>query len=168
MSDVLTSRDMTLALRLKAVRMYIYPIISYGDETWTFYKDTTNKIEAFEMWVYRRIARISWKDKVSNEDVLKRLGVKRELLSSMKINKLTYFGHITRHESLQKTILTWKVEGGRGKGRPRRQWYDDVKEWTGNKLSANIRLAEDRVAWRKIARQPRDCAVRTNSQRDDT
>ena len=52
MSDVLTSRDMTLALRLKAVRMYIYPIISYGDETWTFYKDTTNNIEAFEMWVH--------------------------------------------------------------------------------------------------------------------
>ena len=168
MSDVLTSRDMTLALRLKAVRMYIYPIISYGDETWTFYKDTINKIEAFEMWVYRRLACISWKDRVSNADVLERLGVKRELLSTMKINKLTYFGHIIRHESLQKTILTGKVEGGRGRGRPRRQWYDDVKEWTGNKMSVNIRLAEDRVAWRKVARQPRDCAVRTNSQRDDT
>ena len=95
MSDVLTSRDMTLALRLKAVRMYIYPIISYGDETWTFYKDTANKIEAFARWVYRRIVCTSWEDKVSNADVLKRLGVKRELLSSMKI-KLTYFVHITR------------------------------------------------------------------------
>ena len=82
----------------------------------------------------------------------------------MKINKLTYFGHIIRHESLQKTILTGKVEGGRGRGRPRRQWYDDVKEWTGNKMSVNIRLAEDRVAWRKVARQPRDCAVRTNCE----
>ena len=90
MSDILTSRDISIALRLKAVSMYIYPIVLYGDESWTWYKDCSDKIEAFEMWIYRKLARISYTERVRNKNVLKRLKVK-ELLNKSEAHKLSYF-----------------------------------------------------------------------------
>ena len=65
---------------------------------------------------------------------MSKLGVERELLSEIRTHKLSYFGHITRHDDLQKTVLTGKIDGKRGRGRPRRQWYDDMKEWTGKQI----------------------------------
>ena len=169
MSDILTSRDISLALRLKAVSMYIYPIVLYGDESWTWYKDCSDKIEAFEMWIYRKMARISYTERVKNEDVLKRLKVKRELLNKSKSHKLSYFGHIVRHESIQKTVLEGRMEGRRGRGRPRRQWVDDIKDWSGKQLRECTRLAQDRVAWRRLARRPRENAARPRTaRREDT
>ena len=154
MSDILTSRDISLKLRLKIISLYIYPIILYGDETWTLYTETINRIEAFEMWIFRRLARVSYKDRVTNIEVLRRLGVKRELLARIKKDKLSYFGHVIRHEGIQKTVLTGKVEGRRGRGRPRRKWTDDVREWTGRSMTECSTLAQNRAAWRTIASQP--------------
>ena len=121
MSDILTSRDISLKLRLKIISLYIYPIILYGDETWTLYTETINRIEAFEMWIFRRLARVSYKDRVTNIEVLRRLGVKRELLARIKKDKLSYFGYVMRHEGIQETVLTEKGEGRRDRGRPRRK-----------------------------------------------
>ena len=119
--------------------------------------------------MFRRIAKISWKDRVTNEEVLHKLGVKKELLTKTKTHKLSYFGHVTRHENIQKTILTGRIEGKRGRGRPRRQWGDDVKEWTGMQLSECMSLAKDREAWRVMARRPRGCTDQPRSaRRDDT
>ena len=78
MGNILTSKDITLALRIRLVKCYIYPIVLYGAETWTLLKESEKRIDAFEMWIFRRMARISWKEKVRNEDVLARLGVIRE------------------------------------------------------------------------------------------
>ena len=87
---------------------------------------------------------------------LSTLGVERGLLSQIRIHKLSYFGHIARHDSLQKTVLTGRIDGRRGRGRPRRQWYDDIKEWTGNELCTNIKLAQGRVTWRSVASRPKN------------
>ena len=169
MSDILTSRDISLALRLKAVNMYIYPIVLHGDKSWTWYKECSDKIEAFEMWVYRKMARISYTERVKNEDVLKRLKVKKELLNKSKSHKLSYFGHIVRHESIQKTVLEGRMEGSRGRGRPRRQWVDDIKDWSGKQPRECTRLAQDRKAWRRMARLPRENAARPRiARREDT
>ena len=97
------------------------------------------------MWIFRRMARISWKEKVRNEDVLARLGVRRELLQTAKTNNLSYFGHIARHDCLPKTILTGIQEGKRKRGRPRRMWTDDIKDWTKKKMTECMYLAQDRV-----------------------
>ena len=100
------SRDISLSLKLKAISLYVYSILLYGEVTWTLYVDSIKKLEALEMWIFRRLARVSYKDRVTNEEVLRRLGVKRELLSKIRSHKLSYFGPIARHDSLQKTVLT--------------------------------------------------------------
>ena len=128
----------------------------HNEATWTLYVEPIKKIETLEMWIFRRLARVSYKDRVTNEEVLRRLGVKRELLSKIRSHKLSYFGHIARHDSLQKTVLTGRVKGKRGRGRPRRQWYHDIKMWTGNQLYNNIKLAQDREIWRSMASRPQN------------
>ena len=80
-----------------------------------------------------------------------RLGVERGLLSQKRTHKMSYFGRIPRHDNLQKKALLGRIDGRRGRGRPRCQWYDDIKEWTGNQLYRNIKLAQDRVTWRSVA-----------------
>ena len=154
MKSILTSKDITFPLRIRLVKCYIYPIILYGSETWTLLKESEKKIEAFEMWMFRTMAKISWKEKIKNEEVLKRLGVQRELTRTMKIKKLIYFGHTIRHDCLPRTVLTGIQEGRRRRGRPRRTWVNDIKDWTGRRLSECLHLAQDRRTWRSVARRP--------------
>ena len=139
---------------MKLVNVYVFPILTYGNESWTFYADTKRRIEAFEMWVFRKMGKISWTEKMRNEDVLIKLGVCRKLLVKMKRLKLQYFGHVMRHDTFQKQIVTSKFDGKRARGRPRRTWLDDVKEWTGLGINKYSHIANDRKAWRTLASRP--------------
>ena len=130
-------------------------VFTYGCETWTINKHIENKINAFEMWILRKIANVKWSDKVTNEDVCLKLNVERTLLKTIKSRKLGYFGHIKRHHSIKKEILEGKVNGRRGRGRPPRRWDDDVKDWTKMDLSTCTRAAENRDVWREVTRLPR-------------
>ena len=105
-----------------------------------------NKLEAFEMWCYRRILRISWKDRVTNPSVLQRLHKDRELLSVIKRRKLEYFGHIVRGPKykLLQTILQGHVEGKRRVGRKNLSWLRNLKAWSGLSGGELFRLASDR------------------------
>ena len=108
---------------------------------------------AFKIKCYRKILRISWTEKVSNEEVLKKIGIESPtLLQNIKKLKLGYFGHTTRHESLEKHILEAKVEGKRGRGRPTRRWGKDIQDWLGMTTQAS-RLAGDRLMFRKTVRE---------------
>ena len=149
------SRDISLDLRLRAINLYVYSTLLYGDEMWTLYVQSTKKLKALEMWIFKRLARVSFKDRVTNEEILSTLGVERGLLSQIRTHKLSYYGHIARH-NLQKTVLTCRTDGRRVRGRPRRQWYDDIKEWTGHQLYTNIKLAQDHVTWRSVASRPQN------------
>ena len=91
----------------------------YESETWTLTEALEKKIEAFEMWCFRRMERVSWKQRMKNTIVLKKVGTKRQLLAIIKERKLKYFGHIKRSNSIQKFILEGKVKGKRGVGRRR-------------------------------------------------
>ena len=103
----------------------------------------SKRITAFEMKCYRKLKRISWTDKISNEIVLSRIGIKAPtLLQNIKKLKLGYFGHIKRHMSLEKYIPEAKIEGRRG--RPVRGWEQDVENWLGTTATQAGRLAEDR------------------------
>ena len=148
------SRDISLDLRLRAINLYVYSILLYGDETWTLYVESTKKLEALKMRIFKSLARVTYKDSETNEKVLSRLGVEGGLLCQIRTHKLSYFGHIARHDSLQKTVLIDRIDGRRGRGRPRRQWYDDITEWIGNQLYTNIMLAQDRVTWKSLASRP--------------
>ena len=110
------------------------------------------KIEAFEMWTYRRILRISWKEKTSNKVVLQTMNLEEtELLKSIKRKKLSYFGHTRRHDSLQKLIMEGKVDGSRGRGRRRKSWTGNIAEMTNMKVNEAAETAMERDRWRTMA-----------------
>ena len=154
MYKVLTSRQISMELRHRLLVCYVFSVILYGCETWTLTKALTDKIEACEMWFFRRMGKISWKQKLTNEEVLEKLNTQRSLMQTIKSRKLKFFGHTKRHDSIMKTILEGKVEGKRPQGRPRAQWCDNIKQWTGRSLADCTRMAEDRDLWRRASSQP--------------
>ena len=156
MSNILTSRHISTNLRLRLAKCYVYSTLTYGCETRTLSKDSENRINAFEMWVFRRIERIKWTDKITNEEVCRRLNVEKTLLTDIKTRKLNYFGHVKRHNTIKKDILEAKLEGKRAQGRQRRRWEDDVKSWTGLNFEECTRAAGRREDWRAISRLPRN------------
>ena len=118
------------------------------------------RIEACEMWFLRRMGKISYKDRITNDEVLKRLNTKRTLLDTIKSRKMKFFGHTKRHESIMKNIVEGKLEGTRPRGRPRAQWSDNIKQWSGLSLTTCTRLAEDREQWRQISSLPQSGTTR--------
>ena len=135
----------------KMIRSYIWSVVTYGSEAWTINKEVPDMINAFKCWVYRRVLKISWKDRVSNKEVLERIGIKTHLLSSIAKRKAAFFGHICRGSS-GKDILTnleGRVVGTRSQGAQRRKWTDDVKDWFNIKDYGSLkRLSEE--AWKLL------------------
>ena len=116
----------------------------YASETWTIHKDSWNKIEAFEMWLLRKMMKISYTSHTSNEEVLKMTKSKRFLKAEIINRKTQYFGHIIRKGKLQRLLLEGKMEGKRGRGRPRRAWFHDISEATGESYVQCVRRAQRR------------------------
>ncbi|KAJ8023400.1 hypothetical protein HOLleu_35835 [Holothuria leucospilota] len=103
------------------------------------------------MWLYRKMLKVSYKDSMSNEDVLNRVKAKKKLLSELKNRKLQYVGYILRSSGLQKQLLEGKVGTRRLRWRPRNTWWADIRKWTGKSLNYLARTAEDRTKWRAMA-----------------
>lgn len=123
MKPLLTSRDLSLKTKIRLAKCYVFSILLYGVEAWTLTDLLMKKLEAFEMWVYRRIMRVSWTDRITNEEVLRRLGKQREISFTIKKRKMEYFGHIMRHEKYRilQLILQGKTDSKRGPGRRRHE-----------------------------------------------
>ena len=150
MRDVLTSKSLTLKTRKRLVRCYVLSTFLYSAETWTITTDMENKINAFEMWIYRRMLKISYQDHITNEEVLKRVNETPMLLKEIKRRKLQYLGHIIRGDEIQKDLIEGKVEGTRKRGRPRSSWLGEIEKWTGKKMIQLTRLATNRFCWRTM------------------
>ena len=133
MSKVLTSRNINIQRRKRASKCCIWSTLLHGSETWTLTKAIQNKPEAFEMWIYRRMMRISWTKHKSNEEIQEMTNSKRSLIVTIKKRKLQYFGHLIRQNGIQRLLLEGTIEGKRGHGRPRMMWMDNIKDWTGLK-----------------------------------
>lgn len=149
--------NLKLGIKVRILQTYVFSICSYACETWTLNASVKRRINAFEMWCYRRILRISWKDRRSNAEVLQKMKTKRRLLPTIVKRKLQFAGHILRGSGglLSTAALEGRINGRRGRGRPRRNWIDDVREWTGiYNYGAIKRKAEDRVLWRNMAANP--------------
>ncbi len=112
MSKTFTSKRLKTKTKIRILKCYIFSIFTYGSEAWTLSKVLEQKIEAFEIWCYRWMANISWKDKVTNENVLKKLDMKRTLLKDVQKRKLRYYGHVKRKNNFLTTAME---EGMRGK-----------------------------------------------------
>ncbi|KAI8500917.1 hypothetical protein Bbelb_210120 [Branchiostoma belcheri] len=143
-------RALKTVTKLKVLRTLVWPVVTYGCEAWTLHASDIRRIQALEMKCYRKILRISWTDHRTNDSVLEQLGVERTLLNTIKRRKLQYFGHATRAENITTHILQGVINGRRSRGRPRRRWGDDVRDWMGMPLAECSHRARDRREWRRL------------------
>jgi len=130
------------------MRALVWPVATYGCESWTLKASDKKRIAEFEMTAYRRMVRISWKDHRTNQSILEELDTNARLLNDIQQRKLWYFGHVVRADNLCISILHGHIAGTRKRGRPRRRWTDDIKDWTELPVAECMRTAQDRTAWR--------------------
>ncbi|RUS87138.1 hypothetical protein EGW08_005070 [Elysia chlorotica] len=149
--NTFTSNSISMKTKLQLLKTFVWSTLLYGSETWSISKAQMNKIEAFEMYAFRRIGKISWRQKLTNYEVLQKLNIRREIGQCIRDMKLQYYGHLMRHENVIRDLYNGEVEGSRGRGRPRTKWNDNIAEWTCYSLVQCQRLAQDRCQWRAIA-----------------
>ena len=147
MSTIVKNRNISFSTKLKVLKTYVWSILLYGCETWTITAETKKNLEAAEMWFYRRMLRISWKEKRTNESILEETNQERSLIKTIRKRQLKFLGHICRHKGLEFLSLTGKIEGTRSRGRQRITFLDSLSSFvTGN--NTLLRMTEDRDRWR--------------------
>ena len=147
MTTIWKSQAICRSLKLRIARATAFAVATYGCESWAYSKKVTKKIEAFDMWTYRRLLRLSWRQHNTNAWILEQLRTKPMLVKQMRKRKMKHFGHIIRHNSLEKTIIQGITTGKIGRGRPSRTWGKNIEEWARANIGEATRMAERRDLW---------------------
>uniref|UniRef100_A0A2A4JBK9 Reverse transcriptase domain-containing protein n=1 Tax=Heliothis virescens TaxID=7102 RepID=A0A2A4JBK9_HELVI len=147
LSHMLCNRSLKISTRVRLARCYVFSVLLYGVEAWTLTENMCKRLEAFEMWVYRRILRISWTDRISNVKVLQMVNKKAEVLNTVKRRKLQYLGHIMRNDKyiLLQLIMQGKIQGRRTPGRRRTSWLKNLRTWFNLSTRSLFRAAVSKV-----------------------
>ena len=152
LTSIWKDRGVTMETKVKLVKVLVFPIVLYGAETWTLRKHERRKIDAFELWCWRRVLRVSWMERKTNIWIIENIKPEWTLESRVPKAALSYFGHVVRAGGMEDDVMLRRMNGARRRGRPRQRWLDTFMGYSSGATISNMRrYARDRAGWRGAA-----------------